>query len=34
MLSKLRYRDWDFSSNAEAATGLLLALAIIIATLG
>lgn len=31
MLSKLRYRDWDFSSTAEAATGVMLVLAIVIA---
>ena len=29
MLSKLRYFDWTFSSTAEAATGVLLAVAII-----
>jgi hypothetical protein len=31
MLSKLRYLDWDFSSTAEAATGVLLVLAIVVA---
>jgi hypothetical protein len=29
MLSKLRYYDWDFSSTAEAAIGVLLAVAIL-----
>jgi hypothetical protein len=28
MLRNLRYRDWDFSSTAEAVVGLLLILAI------
>jgi hypothetical protein len=28
-LSKLRYIDWNFSSTAEAATGVLLAIAIV-----
>ena len=29
MLRKLRYYDWDFSSTAEAAVGLMLVLAIV-----
>jgi hypothetical protein len=29
MLRKLRYYDWDFSSTAEAAIGVLLMLAIV-----
>ena len=31
MLSKLRYMDWNFSSTAEAATGVLLVLAMAVA---
>ena len=31
MLSKLRYIDWNFSSTAEAATGVLLVLAMAVA---
>ncbi len=31
MLSKLRYIDWNFSSTAEAATGVLLVLAMVVA---
>jgi hypothetical protein len=31
MLNKLRYIDWNFSSTAEAATGLMLAVAIAVA---
>lgn len=30
MLTRLRYRDWTFSSTAEGATGVLLALAIVV----
>ena len=30
MLSKLRYFDWTFSNTAEAATGVLLAVAILV----
>ena len=33
MLSKLRYYDWTFSNTAEGATGVLLVLAITVATL-
>ena len=33
MLSKLRYIDWTFSSTAEAATGVLLVLAVAVAVL-
>jgi hypothetical protein len=29
MLRRLRYYDWDFSSTAEAAVGLMLVLAIV-----
>lgn len=31
MLSNLRYIDWTFSNTAEAATGVLLAVAILVA---
>lgn len=31
MLSKLRDIDWDFSSTAEAATGVMLVVAIVVA---
>lgn len=31
MLSKLRDIDWNFSSTAEAATGVMLAVAIVLA---
>ena len=31
MLSKLRYIDWNFSNTAEAATGVLLVLAMAVA---
>jgi hypothetical protein len=31
MLSRLRYLDWNFSSTAETATGVLLVLAIVVA---
>ena len=30
MLSKFRYIDWTFSNTAEAATGVMLAVAIIV----
>lgn len=30
MLSRLRYIDWTFSNTAEAATGVMLAVAIIV----
>ena len=33
MLSKIRYYDWTFSNTAESATGLLLALAIVVVAL-
>ena len=29
MLRRLRYYDWDFSSTAEAAVGLMLVVAIV-----
>ena len=31
MLNKLRYIDWNFSNTAEAATGLMLVVAIAVA---
>lgn len=34
MLSKLRYIDWTFSNTAEAATGVMLAVAVIVAYFG
>ena len=34
MLSKLRYIDWTFSNTAEAATGAMLVLAVVVAVLG
>lgn len=34
MLSKLRYYDWNFSNTAEAATGALLVLAMVVAVFG
>ena len=30
MFSKLRYIDWNFSSTAEAATGVMLVVAILV----
>lgn len=30
MLSRLRYIDWTFSNTAETATGVLLAIAILV----
>jgi hypothetical protein len=30
MLNKLRYIDWSFSSTAEAATGVMLMVAIVV----
>lgn len=34
MLSKLRYFDWTFSNTAEAATGAMLVLAVVVAVFG